>query len=43
MAFGKKKEEVLEEEPPQDPTGWLINSEFANFVLMNTDPIKYMW
>ena len=25
-----------------DPTSWIINNELANFVLMNTNEIKYM-
>jgi len=25
-----------------DPTAWILNNEFANFVLMNTNEIKYM-
>jgi len=27
---------------PEDPTAWILNNEFANFVLMNTNEIKYM-
>jgi hypothetical protein len=40
MAFGKKKEEP--EEPPTDPTGWLIDSGIAEVLIMNTAEIKYM-
>ena len=47
MAFGKKAKIV--DEPPsssstmggdtEDPTAWILNNEFANFVLMNTNEI----
>lgn len=29
-------------EDVEDPTAWILNNEFANFVLMNTNEIKYM-
>ena len=41
MAFGRKKEEVIEEEFT-DPTGWIIDSGIAEVLLMNTIYIKYM-
>jgi len=38
MAFGKK----VQEEIFEDPSGWILDNEFANFVLFSTDAIKYM-
>jgi hypothetical protein len=37
--FGRKHQPAPE---PQDPTKWLIDSELAAFLLMNTYYIKYM-
>ncbi len=41
MVFGKKKgaipDPVIEE--PTDPLSWIVNNEFASFVLMNTNEI----
>lgn len=34
------KKKVVEE--PVDPTAWMVTSTFGEFVLMNTDEIKYM-
>jgi len=47
MAFGKGKKVVDPIPDPVndevvDPTAWILNNEFANFVLMNTNEIKYM-
>lgn len=46
MAFGKKKAAPMPESSgdvgSDDPTAWILNNEFANFVLMNTNEIKYM-
>lgn len=45
MPFGKKANaipEPIEVEPEVDPTGWILNNEFANFVLFNTNEVKYM-
>jgi len=38
--MGRKK--VVVEEPPADPTAWLLDNEFANFVLMHHNEVKYM-
>ena len=35
--MGRKK--IVEEEPPADPTAWLLNNEFANFVLMHHNEV----
>ncbi|KAG7359923.1 hypothetical protein IV203_035021 [Nitzschia inconspicua] len=37
--MGRKK---TEEPPPSDPTGWILDNEFAHFVLMHSNEIKYM-
>ena len=42
MAFGRKKEEPVVEEPATDPTGWLLDSGIAEVLIMNTVQIKYM-
>jgi len=46
MPFKKKiAEPVIDpvvEDEVVDPTAWILNNEFANFVLMNTNEIKYM-
>jgi len=45
MAFGKGKAKVstpVAADDIEDPTAWILNNEFANFVLMNTNEIKYM-
>lgn len=46
MPFGKKAaatpDPVVEVAAVEDPTGWILNNEVANFVLMNTNEIKYM-
>lgn len=39
MAFGKR---VAENIPFEDPTAWLIGGGWAEFLLLNTDAIKYM-
>ena len=41
MAFGRKKEEPVVEQPT-DPTGWLLDSGIAEVLIMNTTEIKYM-
>jgi hypothetical protein len=38
----RRGKQPVEEEPPTDPTGWLLSSVFAEFLLMNTHQIKYM-
>lgn len=42
MKFRKAQPEVEEEVIPDDPTSWLIDSSFAEFVLLNTYYIKIM-
>ena len=42
MAFGRKKEEPVVEEPATDPTGWLLDLGIAEVLIMNTVQIKYM-
>jgi len=49
MAFGKARKAAPAQaadpvggEDAGDPTAWIIDNEFANFVLMNTNEIKYM-
>lgn len=45
MAFGRKGPKIVEAPPVEDiadPTAWILDNEFANFVLMNTHEIKYM-
>jgi hypothetical protein len=45
MAFGKSKPAPAAEPvkaAPNDPTGWLVDSDVAQFLLMNTYAIKYM-
>ena len=46
MAFGKARKaapaqaaDTLGGEDVGDPTAWIIDNEFANFVLMNTNEI----
>lgn len=40
MPFGKGKAKVDDiPEDVSDPTAWILNNEFANFVLMNTNEI----
>ena len=44
MAFGKKKAAPIdpvevEVEAVYDPLSWMLNNEFANFVLFNTNEI----
>mmetsp|Transcript_23761 Transcript_23761/g.58218 ORF Transcript_23761/g.58218 Transcript_23761/m.58218 type:complete len:256 (+) Transcript_23761:44-811(+) len=39
MAFGKKETEEI---PEVDGTAWIVENEFAEFVLMHTSEIKYM-
>jgi hypothetical protein len=39
MAFGRKSPEP---EAPDDPTAYLLDSEFSKLVLLNTYHIKYM-
>jgi hypothetical protein len=41
MAFGKKKDNVTTV-PVSDPTGWLLDSELAEFLLLHKPEIKYM-
>jgi hypothetical protein len=38
----RKERPIIVEAAPDDPTAWLIDSGFAEFVLMNTPYIKYM-
>lgn len=33
------RKKVVEEEPEPDPTAWILENEFANFVLMNSNEI----
>jgi hypothetical protein len=42
MGLGKKKVAIPAIEEPTDPLSWIVDNEFANFVLMNTNEIKYM-
>lgn len=37
-----RKQKVVEQETPADPTGWMLANTLAEFVLMHTDEIKYM-
>lgn len=39
--FGKKKP-VVEAKAPLDPTGWLIDSGLAEFLLLHSKEVKYM-
>ena len=41
MAFGKKKAPIPDPimDEPTDPLSWIVDNEFANFVLMNTNEI----
>lgn len=41
MPFGKKKNAIPDPvmEEPNDPLSWIVDNEFANFVLMNTNEI----
>jgi hypothetical protein len=42
MKFRKDEPIAEEAADASDPTAWLIDSGFAEFVLMNTPYIKYM-
>ena len=39
MGLGKKKGAIPAIEEPTDPLSWIVDNEFANFVLMNTNEI----
>ena len=39
---GESKLSSSDNNVDNDPTSWIINNELANFVLMNTNEIKYM-
>ena len=42
MPFKKKADTIIDpivEDEVVDPTAWILNNEFANFVLMNTNEI----
>jgi len=42
MGFGKRLQEPEPEPELVDPSGWMINSPIAEFLLMHTKEIKYM-
>lgn len=39
---GRGKGKVAEEEPVVDPTAWMLNNDFANFLLLNQKEVLYM-
>lgn len=41
MVFGKNKK-IKDDIPPYDSTSWLIDSSFAEFLLLHSIEIKYM-
>jgi len=42
MPFGKKKGEEPVEAPLEDPTAWMLDHPFTEFLLMHTNEIKYL-
>jgi hypothetical protein len=42
LGMMRPKKDVVEDETPEDPTAWLINSGFAEFFLLHAPHIKYM-
>jgi len=38
-----RRNKVVEDEAPPDPTAWILTNAFAEFVLFHTDEVKWLW